>query len=114
MLDACDRQSVPCTAFLQPARSVTHASGGGPEGWALQETLERRSYDEIRARLAKLEPRYRVHDLSGVFAAGEQWFVDPVHFGDRGQAVVAEAMLPAVLAMLRGDLRPAGTSACRR
>lgn len=112
MLAACEDRKVPCALFLQPARSLTDQRG--PAGWAQQETLERASYGEIRTRLVELATKYRAHDLTAVFAPGEEWFLDQVHFGDRGHAVVAEAMKPVVLDMLRSAKRPAGTSSCAR
>jgi lysophospholipase L1-like esterase len=111
MLATCRRMGLPCAAFLQPARSQQRATPDPASPWAVQETLERASYDAIRARLAERRPP-GMHDLSGVFDPAQDWFVDPVHFGDHGQAVVAQAMLPIVLEALGGELRRPGVQRC--
>lgn len=111
MLAACRRRGLPCAAFLQPARSQQRATSDPSSPWAVQETLERASYDAIRARLAARRLP-GMHDLSGAFDPAQDWFVDPVHFGDEGQAVIARAMLPIVLEALGGDLRAPGTERC--
>ena len=89
---------MPCAVFLQPARSLIDEGKPGPAGWAVQESLERVSYEAIRRGIGELEVRDRVHDLTGIFEAGREWFVDPVHFGDEGHAVLARAMQPAPVA----------------
>ena len=78
----------------------------------MQEALERAAYGEIRARIAASDARAAIHDLSTPFAPGESVFVDPVHFGDRGQQVVADAMFGPILALVRDHPRAPGTSAC--
>jgi lysophospholipase L1-like esterase len=112
MLASCRRSAIPCAAFLQPARSLTQPTRDDAGSWSAQEALERAAYEEIRRRLPALQSRHRVRDLSGLFTPGEPWFLDPVHFGDRGQVAVADAMLPVVLDALGDDLRPPGTSRC--
>jgi lysophospholipase L1-like esterase len=115
MLARCRQRGVPCAAFVQPARSLLPApSRAGGSAWAEQETLERASYAAIRTRLGE-KKHDGVHDLSRVFGrTGRSWFYDPVHFGDRGQQAFAKATLPAVLAMLGGDLRPPGATRCEQ
>ena len=114
MLESCEARSVPCAVFLQPARSLVDEGKPGPQGWAVQESLERTAYEAIRRGMGEIEARDRVHDLTGIFAPGLEWFVDPVHFGDEGHAVLARAMQPAVEKMLRGDLRAPGADPCVR
>lgn len=113
MLATCRRRAIRCAAFLPPARSLTRPSQDPTGTWSAQEALERAAYDEIRQRLPALRARDRVRDLGDVFAPGEPRFLDPVHFGDQGQAVIADAMLPVVLDALGDDLRPPGTNRCR-
>jgi lysophospholipase L1-like esterase len=112
MLAGCERQSVPCAAFLQPARVLIESKTESPEAWTAQETLERTAYEAIRQRLPALQARYRVHDLSQAFGPGTDWFVDQVHFGDEGHAAIAKAMEPVLAEMLRPITRHGGTSAC--
>jgi lysophospholipase L1-like esterase len=114
MLDACERSGVPCGVFLQPARSLIDEGKLGPQGWAVQESLEKASYEAIRSGIAAMPQRDRVHDLTGIFEPGREWFVDPVHFGDDGHAVLAKSMLPIVERMMRSDLREAGADPCAR
>lgn len=112
MLDTCRRRGLPCAAFLQPARSLQRPTSDPGSAWAAQEALERAAYAGIRARLAA-DRAPHIHDLSGVLDPSRDWFVDPVHFGDGGQAAIAAAMLPAVREALAGVTRAPGTQQCK-
>jgi hypothetical protein len=66
----------------------------------------RRCYERLRADLPLIdEPNCRFVDLSPVFDdldAGTVVFIDMFHFGDRGNEIVARALVPHVVELLRG------------
>lgn len=104
MRQMCQDRGIPWAAFLQPARAVTvrAADASAPLDSIGELTLA--SYQEIRHRMARGDGSGIV-DLTALFDQGpaDDWYLqgDPVHFGDRGQRAIAEAMLPVVLEVLR-------------
>jgi lysophospholipase L1-like esterase len=106
MLRRCRWESVPCVVFIQPARVMTHQDQE-PNRRSSNDVLSAEAYASILAGLHSLPEGEPVHDLTRVFdfSGGEQVYLDPVHFGDEGHRIVAEAMAPSVYDLLANVAR---------
>ena len=63
---------------------------------------EREFMDGVYERVATVAGAEHIHDLSGVFgASAEPYFIDDAHITEAGNRIVAEAMLPGVLPVLK-------------
>jgi lysophospholipase L1-like esterase len=99
---------------LQPALAVTGKALSRKERWQRSLIDQRfgagardhvvQSYAEIRRSLAPAaSPRVPFTDLSGVFdtlGADTEIFLDSYHFGDRGNEIIARALVGEVAALL--------------
>ena len=70
----------------------------------------------VYERIGALAGREHIHDLSGVFGTSEEpYFIDDAHITEAGDHVVAQAMLPYLLEVLKQTpLRPSGSDASAR
>lgn len=101
--------------FLQPTLSVTHKALSSREKAFIPASQNYfvQCYQLMSASLARLrQENFRFVDLSRMFdgyKATDEIFLDQFHFGDKGNAVIADAMLSAIathLAAQRGGPKP--------
>lgn len=94
--------------FLQPTLSVTHKPLSAREQAFVPASKNYfvLCYELMSSKLAQLQHgNFRFVDLSKVFdgyQATDEVFLDQFHFGDKGNAVIAEAMFSAVASHLAG------------
>ncbi|MFT3812458.1 MAG: GDSL-type esterase/lipase family protein [Acidovorax sp.] len=97
--------------FLQPTLSVTkkHLSSREQDFLNDSKNYYVQCYEAIAAKLAALEQdNFRFVNLSGVFDGYESkddMFLDQFHFGDKGNAVIANAIFAALAPQLAAGLR---------
>jgi len=103
---ALQPNGVPWVFFLQPTLSVTQKALTARENDFLTNSREyyQQCYQAMAKKLSTLEQKnFHFVDISGVFDAygrEEELFLDQFHFGDKGNAVIADAMFAALHAIL--------------
>jgi len=103
---ALQPSGVPWVFFLQPTLSVTQKALTARENDFLTDSREyyRQCYQAMVEKLSVLkQENFHFVDISGVFDAysrEEELFLDQFHFGDKGNAVIADAMFAVLHAML--------------
>jgi len=103
---ALQPSGVPWLFFLQPTLSVTQKALTTRENDFLTDSREyyRQCYQAMAEKLSALEQKnFHFVDISGVFngyGREEELFLDQFHFGDKGNAVIVDAMFAALYAML--------------
>jgi len=104
-------QNVDWVFFLQPTLSVTKKSLSSREKDFLSNSKEYyvQCYQAIAASLSGVNLKnFKFVDLSGVFdryGAEDDMFLDQFHFGDKGNAVIAHAILASLTPKIEGSLR---------
>jgi len=100
ILQDCEANGTTCLVGVQPVRSVSASYIGsqrfGP--YVMPPERVRRIYDLLHEKLRG--HRYSAHfvDLTHLIGTESEldYFTDSVHFNDRGQELLADALLPAV------------------
>lgn len=104
-------QGVDWVFFLQPTLSVSKKSLSSREKDFLSNSKEYyvHCYQAIAASLSGVSLKnFKFIDLSGVFdryGAEDDMFLDQFHFGDKGNAVIAHAILTSLTPQIEGSLR---------
>lgn len=104
-------QGVDWVFFLQPTLSVSKKSLSSREKDFLSNSKEYyvHCYQAIKASLSGVSLKnFKFIDLSGVFdryGAEDDMFLDQFHFGDKGNAVIAHAILTSLTPQIEGSLR---------
>lgn len=104
-------QGVDWVFFLQPTLSVSKKSLSSREKDFLSNSREYyvHCYQAIAASLSGVSLKnFKFIDLSGVFdryGAEDDMFLDQFHFGDKGNAVIAHAILTSLTPQIEGSLR---------
>lgn len=104
-------QGVGWVFFLQPTLSVSKKSLSSREKDFLSNSKEYyvHCYQAIAASLSGVSLKnFKFIDLSGVFdryGAEDDMFLDQFHFGDKGNAVIAHAILTSLTPQIEGSLR---------
>ncbi|CAN7528920.1 hypothetical protein LJR038_000902 [Acidovorax sp. LjRoot38] len=104
-------QGVAWVFFLQPTLSVSKKSLSSREKDFLSNSKEYyvQCYQAIKASLSGVSLKnFKFIDLSGVFdryGAEDDMFLDQFHFGDKGNAVIAHAILTSLTPQIEGSLR---------
>ncbi|BEP93381.1 hypothetical protein GmRootA79_17650 [Acidovorax sp. A79] len=104
-------QDVNWVFFLQPTLSVTKKSLSSREKDFLSNSKEYylQSYQAIAASLSAIRLKnFEFVDISGVFdryRAEDDMFLDQFHFGDKGNAVIAQAILASLAPQIEGSVR---------
>jgi lysophospholipase L1-like esterase len=106
ILRDCEAQRRACLVALQPTRSLSEIElGMSPRGDGI---FPSRRVVQLFESLRKAihTSRYASHfiDLTHIFRSSNDlaYYVDTVHLDDRGQALVADALLPAILEVAKG------------
>ncbi len=111
ILHVLEPEGISYAFFLQP---TIHLTGKPLTSRELEWTKEdetvsyyRNAYDEVIGQLGELtDPRLHVFDLRSLFdgVRGEvELFLDSVHFGDRGNRLIAEELALRLLPLVVGD-----------
>jgi len=90
-----------CLFFWQPTvyTKANPTRYEAAQGWL---PGDKEFLDRIHQRIAAIAEEEQIHDLSGVFANSTQpYFIDEVHLTEQGNRIVAEGMLPYVLAAVK-------------
>jgi lysophospholipase L1-like esterase len=101
VLSDCDAKTIACLVAVQPVRALAENELGrsSPERKILPPYRVRRLYDVLRKGIA--DSRYSRHfiDLSRLIGTQEEinYYTDTVHLDDRGQKLLAQALLPRVI-----------------
>jgi len=105
-VQALQPNGVPWVFFLQPTLSVTQKALTARENDFLTNSRKyyQQCYQAMAEKLSTLDQKnFHFVDISGVFDAygrEEELFLDQFHFGDKGNAVIADAMFAALHAIL--------------
>jgi len=103
---ALQSAGVPWLFFLQPTLSVTKKALTTRENDFLTHAKDyyQQCYLAMTGKLSVLEQKnFHFVDISGIFdgyGSEEEMFLDQFHFGDKGNAVIADAMFSALHSML--------------
>lgn len=104
-------QGVDWVFFLQPTLSVSKKSLSSREKDFLSNSKEYyvHCYQAIAASLSGVSLKnFKFIDLSGVFdryGAEDDMFLDQFHFGDKGNAVIAQAILDSLAPKIESSMR---------
>jgi len=108
LLASCHGRQLACLVALQPSRSLSAAHSSVVRDDILSQKRMVALYDALKAAVAKSPEHERFLDLTHVFDGADklELYVDSIHPGDRGQEVLAEALLAPTLAAL-AEAKPA-------
>lgn len=115
VLDDCDARHKSCLVAIQPNRALTAANIGTRFDDIISGKRVKQLYDLLFAKIEKSAHRSSFIDLTHVFdSAGKiRDYADEVHPNDRGQQILAEALLEPTLALVTsGAARTAVTNRC--
>jgi hypothetical protein len=90
-----------CVFFWQPTvYTKTHLTPyEAAQGWL---PGDREFLDGVHSRIVAIADREKIHDLSGVFGSSTHpYFIDEAHITEAGNRIIAQAMLPWVLAAIK-------------
>jgi len=104
LLASCRGRQLACLVALQPSRSLSAAHSGVVRDDILSQKRMVALYDALKAAVAQSPEHERFLDLTRIFDGADKLdlYVDSIHPGDRGQEVLAEALLAPTLAALAG------------
>jgi hypothetical protein len=102
VLASCSGRKLGCFVALQPSRATSAAASGAVRDDLLSQKRMVGLYDALKDAVAASPQRERFVDLTHIFDGADKLalYTDSVHPGDRGQALLAEAMLEPTLAAL--------------
>jgi lysophospholipase L1-like esterase len=115
VLDDCDARHKSCLVALQPNRALTAANIGAKFDDIISEKRVKQLYDLLFAKIEKSAHRSKFIDLTHIFDSAEKigYYADTVHPNDRGQQLIADALLEPVLALAKsGAARTVATGRC--
>ena len=102
IVDALGRSfGFKCLFFWQPTvyTKANPTRYEAAQGWL---PGDKEFLDGIHQRIATLAEEEQIHDLSAVFGNSAQpYFIDEAHLTEQGNRVVAQGMLPYVLAAIK-------------
>ena len=107
MLSDCEAHGRACLVGLQPSRSLTASHIGVKADDVISQRRVRQLYEILMGKVAKSLYRARFVDLTASFDSPERfaYFTDAVHPDDRGQKLLAEALLPRVAEAVKARVR---------
>ena len=117
ILEDCATHGRACLVAVQPARSFTAINRGLPAGDVLSEKRMRRFYELMKQGIASSPYRERFVDLTGIFDQSDiaEIYTDGAHYSERGQEVLADALMQPALGLLKDVASGVTTPArCRR
>jgi lysophospholipase L1-like esterase len=117
VLDDCDARRKSCLVALQPNRALTAAHIGVKVADILSEKRVTQLYDLLFAKIEKSAHRSSFIDLTHIFDSAEKikYYTDDVHPNDRGQQLLAEALVEPVLGLVTsGAARMSVAGRCSR
>ena len=120
MLAECEARGRACLVGLQPSRALTADRLGLSRPEVIAQYRVRRLHDLLFAKVAGSPYRSYFVDLTVAFNSSDslQYFTDTVHPDDRGQKLLADAMLPRTIEAVRATpartVKPERCSRVRR
>ena len=102
LLASCRGRGLACRVALHPVRTISAAHSGIVQDDILSQKRMVALYAALEAAIAASPEREGFVDLTHLFDGADKlaFYADAVHPGDRGQALLAEALLAPTLAAL--------------
>lgn len=105
IIDDCMMRRRKCLVALQPFRAISHQDAGIPlkKPDVVSTSRLSRIYQSLRETTGADQYSGHYVDLSGVFSRRDRLgvYTDYVHFNDKGNEIIADALLPYVVDLIR-------------